>query len=903
MRLYRVLLRMLPGDRRDRDGDQMAIIFGDLARAARRDAGLKGLGLLWMKETVGMARFAVRERLGRRGVPTPDPSRAARPSGGPGLGIELHWALRSLRARGGHVVLVAALLAVALVANTLVFAVADSVLLRRVPYPDAERIVEILSVRSVRQQGRPGSRLLTLDLFDQWRAQTDLFASVQGYLTKSVFLVGEDTTEIVATADITPGLLELLGVAPRWGRSFVDGDTDATSAIPTLIGEAMARQRFGRPQSALGERLETTAQPLVVVGVMPDDFRFPHGGIRLWRAMDPRGPLTYRFAGVMSIARMAPGLSPDALRGAMAARAAGIGAAAGYPDFYDATPGPFYVAAGGADRRTLFFTLLGAALCLLLTACANAASLELAGAFHRARTYAIQLALGASSATLRRVALMEGGLLIGAAVLGGSGLAAVGLRVLVDALPARIAADSVNPIDLDERAIAFMAAIAAITWLLSSLPVVLFASRSRLLDLLKTEGVSSALSPGRSRLRRLLTVAEVALAVLLISGGVLFTRTYRSLLAIDKGFDGAGVVALDVALPPQLSRGERAEMGSIMAQRVAAVPGVIAATEGSAPPSAGTVFGAGVEVTVDDRPPENLTLPLAVRSVKPAYFSVLRIGLLDGRFFRDDEPPGSAIITEELARRLWPGTDPVGRRFRAANVSPVDEYEVVGVIHRPRRQGEGTPFAGREYLSMYLPPRPSPPPEPLTPDELRAAATGGSYGFVSVIARLESRARAEAVLQAARSVDPRFRVTLSFVEDDYAEAFGDTLLATRIIGVFASLSFLVAIVGVYGLMAFLVAGRRREIGIRLALGADRRDIRRLVLGSSVRLVLAGAVAGVAAALAASRWVEARLFGVTPTDPSTYALVTIAVVATAVLATWRPARQAARVDPVISLRAE
>jgi predicted permease len=898
-RPYRLLLLLLPAERREREGEQMAIVFTELAGAAWRDAGLGGVASLWIREMVGMARFAWRERFGGRATPSNEEP-PGRSTGGPGLGLEVRWALRNVRARGGRAVLVAGLLAVALAANALVFAVTDSVLFRRVPYLEPDRIVEILSVR---REGQPGYNLLTSALFDQWRMQTDLFASVEGYLTKSVFLVGQDATEIVRTADVTPGLIELLGVAPRWGRTFVDDDTDATVAIPTLIGEAMARQRFGRPETALGQTLETTAQPLLIVGVMPDDFRFPSGGIRLWRAMDPRGPLTYHFAGVMSIARVAPGLSLDALREAMAARAPEIGAAAGYTEFYDASPGPFYMAAGGGNGRTLFLALLGAALCLLLTSCANAVSLELAGAIQRARTYAIQLALGASSPTLRRMALIEGAVIIGAAVLAGLALASVGLRVLVSYLPATVVNTSVNPIDLDERAIAFMVTIATLTWLLASLPVVVFASRSKLLDLLKIEGTSTALSPGRTRLRHILTVAEVGLAVLLISGGVLFARTYQSLLAIEKGFDSSGVATLSAALPPQLSRGERAEMARIMTERVAAVPGVIAATEGSAPPSAGATYAAGVEVTVDDRSPEALSLPLAVLSVDPAYFSVLRIPVRGGRFFRADEPLTSAIITEEFARRFWPNTDPVGRRFRAENVSPVDDYEVIGVVRRPRREAEGTPFERREYLSMYLPRRPPPPPEPLSDEELRSAATGGSYGYVSVIVRLESRAGADAVLQAARSVDPRFRVTLGFVDDEYAEAFSDTLLATRVIGGFGTVAFLVAVVGIYGLMAFLVASRRREIGIRLALGASGRDISRLVLGSSIRLVLTGAVLGSMAALAAARWIEARLFGVTPTDPATYGVVAFVVMATAIAATWRPARRAARVDPVITLRSD
>jgi len=418
---------------------------------------------------------------------------------------EMRWAWRNLRARGWRAGIAAVLLAIALAANALLFAVADSVVFHRVPYRDVDRLVEIQ--RRDPRTGRAGDSLLSAALLDEWRKQTDLFSAVHAALTKTLFLSGGGGEPApVAVADNTPGLVEMLGARPRWGRSFVEGDDRQLDLQPVLIAESLARQRFRDPASAVGQRLETTGDPLIVVGVMGDDFRFPSGSIRIWRALDPRGPLTRNFAGVFSIARIAPGVSLEMLGRMMDQRSPTIGDAAAWRGPYAAQPGPLRGTLVAAEQRRLFLLLMGAALCLLLTACANVASLELASAVQRARTSAVQLALGASRASLVRTALMEGAVLVGAATVAATALTRIGVTVLVDYLPIRIANGSANPIDVDERALAFMAATAAVAWLLSSLPIVLHASTSNLIDLLKLEGPAVASSRRSGFVRQTLTV-------------------------------------------------------------------------------------------------------------------------------------------------------------------------------------------------------------------------------------------------------------------------------------------------------------------------------------------------------------------------------------------------------------
>ncbi len=840
-------------------------------------------------------KFSLRERFGRRHVAAGSPQT---PRGRWDFASEFKWAWRAVKARGWRAGLIVGLLAVALAANAVMFSVADSLVFDRVPFRGANRIVEIQRPAPPNQPGA-GDRFLSAPLLTQWRNQTDLFSSVQAYLSKTIFVVGDGMAELVRTADITPGLIELLGVAPRWGRSIAPGDELDASLQVVLISEALARKHFGRPELAVGKRIETTADPLMVVGVMPSSFSFPEGTAAIWRSLDPQGPLTRNMAGVMSIARMAPGISMDALRAAMAQRSPAIGAAAGRPTPYLAQPGAFYMSSVG--QATMYYMLLGAALCLLLTACANVASLELAAALQRARTYAVQLALGASRGLLARMALMEGLGLITLAGAAGAGLTWLGIEALNAYLPSRMLTFTANPVDFDTRVVLWMAGGAVLTWLLVSMPTVLYASRSRLLHLLKVEDRSTAVSRAGGLVRRALTVAEVAIALLLVTGGTLYARSYQSLLAIDKGFDSRNLAELDFTIPVQYYSGYE-EMPALAAEtirRVTAVPGVLGATWASAPPGTGNSPTSGLKIEIDDRPPAAEPIALAASFVDASYQTVIGLPLRRGRWLREDDPPTNVVITETFAQRFWPAEDPVGHRLRPMPQRPW--YNVIGVVGNirtmPRRGAQPT---DRTFF-MYARREPPPPPPPPNPGAARPRATGSSWRFLQITLRMDSPNRAEAVLAAAKATDRRLRVELEFVDDAYAGMHADMLLAARVVGAFAGMAFLVAMVGVYGVMAFLVAGRTREIGIRMALGADGRDISRLVLRSSVTMVAIGAVIGVIAALIVSRWTGSQFFGVTPTAPGTYVLVTAVVVATSILATWRPARAAARVDPAVTLR--
>ena len=803
---------------------------------------------------------------------------------------ELHWAWRNIRARGWRSVLTSGLLALALAATTIVFSAADSLVFRRVAYEDADRLITFETRDAT--TGRPGGGFASAALLDEWRKQTDLFAGVHGHLYKTIFLIGNGEPELVPAADVTDGLIEMLGTRPQWGRSLNDEDTRHTDIQAVVIAEALARQRFADPANAVGQTIETTAEPLLVVGVMPASFRFPDGTQRIWRAFDPRGPLARNY-GISLIARMAPGVSSTQLSQVMQSRSEAIYVAAGARSVAIASPVPLRSARVVPEQRRLLLLLLGASLSLLLTACANAAGLELAGALSRARTYAIQLAVGASRGELIRTALVEGMYLVGAAAVVAAALAHLGTGALARYLPPPLTG-GVNPIDVDNRALLVTTGFAGVAWILSTLPVLAFAWRASVLGLLKIDGHAVAASRGGTLARRALTVAQVALAVMLLVGSILYARSYLALIHLDKGFDSSGVVAMSLTIPPQLlgSASERALLAQTILDRVRARPGVIGAFEGSPPPSTGDSPTVNDHIEVDDRAPMNTDILVPRLWVDPDYFRVLGIPLVAGRMFERGDPATNVIITEALASRLWPGVNAVGHRFRE---DPLFAWShVIGVVKHVRTTHDSTSGPERHFQKYSL--RQPPPPAASPP-----SPTGSSYGFLTVTARVDSRSRAGDLYQTVRSVDSRNLLTVEFVDDQYARQFADRLLAARIITSFGALAFLVATAGIYALMAFLVATRAREIGIRMALGADRQRIRHLVLGSSMWLVSLGTALGIFGAVAVSRWIRSQLFGVSATDPMTMALVALAVLATALLASWQPARQASHIDPAVLLK--
>ena len=865
--IFRALLSLLPRRRRHRYGDEMGDVFRALAADAYARGGTTALLVLLMREVRGLVRFSLRERL----------SRLAdwRPCGGWRPGREWHWAWRGVRARGGRAVSCAALLAIALALTTVAFSSADALLFRRVPYPNATRLMTL---------GSTPTRLIA-----EWRTHTDLFDDVHGYMTRPEFLTGQDQPEIVDVADVTPGLIDALGVRPVAGRSLATLDARDASVGAVLLSHRLAVRRFGNAALAVGQRIDTTGAPLVVVGVMPPTFRFPSSGFDVWRAIDLHHP---RLRSMVTVGLVREGRSLAEATELVRQRAADAATHAGVTSVKVAAR-PLLSSTLDDQSRSLLLTVVIAAGCLLLTACLNVASLEMAWALGRLPAIGVQMALGASRATLARVALLEGVAITLIAVAFAAPVATWAAGLLAARLPDRIF-DSVNPIDLDGRSVAFLTGISALVWLAIAIPPAVIVLRARAGDLLQS-GVRT--TPAGTRMRRLLTAGQIAVAVLLLSGTALYGRTYRSLLSIEKGFDATDLHVVTLTLPTQTypTVASQRRLEREIAERLTARPEVVALTASAPlPPSLGERHR--VEAPeIDGRRAAGRDISFGVRRVDTGFFDTLRIPMRAGRPFGTGSAVAEAVIDESMARAFWPDTSPLGRTFRIwADAAPLT---VVGVTGHVFNAADDLDAASESFFQVYVPREPS----GSEADTTRAFNDLPLYGLVEFAVRLTAGARSDALISTVRAVDSRISVRARAMNAVYAARFADTRLATALIGTFAVVALLLTLAGIYALLSYQVLARRREIGIRLALGARPRAIAQTVIGSALRLALPGAAAGVLVAVAVGRWIESQFFGVAAADPLTHGAVAALIMTTAVIASWWPAAQAARIDPSISLR--
>jgi predicted permease len=703
----------------------------------------------------------------------------------------------------------------------------------------------------------------------------------------ATYVTAHDVTEAVRAASVTPGLFELLGVVPAWGRPFLNADAEAGTSSVAIIAEALARRVFGSPQEAIGRSLPADSGASTVVGVMPASFRFPTAAEEIWYplrlAPDPKLP--YR-SGVRNIARLAPGVAFESAERAVEGRSAAVAAApaewpTGYTGPFD--PGPVRLRRLTEMRRNesaavIFAMLASAAVCLLLIACANAASLEMAGAARRARADAVQSALGASRGSIVRIAWLEGGVLLAGSAALALPLAAWGTSKLSANLTAAMRQAVTNPLDLDVRALAFMLAIAAAAVTMTSIPGARRLSRLSVLDALRDDTRVMPATRASARVRQLLMAAQVALSVLLLVGGLLYVRTYLARLGIERGFDDSGLITVEVS-PARDAPRRGAALESAILERLRATPAVRAISRAQLLPPM-TNAGATAPMSIEGRETPTERVMLASYSVDPEYFETLGLHIIAGRGFTAASPLDEMVVNEALARRFWPGGDAVGARFQMGGTRR--RGVIVGVA-RDFRQDR----IERAGIGVYV-------------SYLRLPPTSTPLRFV---ARLDDEAMVASIASLVRSEAPRSVVRTETMAARYAHLDADKRLAASITTGFGGLALVVATAGIYGVMAFLVAGRSREIGIRMALGADRRAVQRLVFRSSLIAVGVGAAIGVAAALIASRWIASQLYGVTATDPPTYAAVCGLILATALAATWWPARRAANVDPALTLRAE
>jgi len=801
---------------------------------------------------------------------------------------DLAHAVRRLARRPLLTLVATATLAVGVGGATAIFSVAHAVILRPLPYAQAERLV--LVWQSDLQRGQPFVEM-SYPTFRDWRARNTVFADLAGLpsTNQTWILSGRGEPVRLVGRLVSWNFFSVLGVPPALGRTLLPEDDHRGAARVVVLGHALWRDRLGADPSVVGGSLVLDRQPFTIVGVMPEGFAHP-AGAQLWTPLVPGVSELAEQPGVWwmsALGRLKPGVSLAQARRDMAALATAYNRETYQAEGITAVLTPLAEAVFGPTRPALLALLAGAGL-VLLVACANVAALLLVQVSERAPELALRTALGASQGQL------AGGVVAESLALGlvGGGLGALGafagVPLLVALSPREV--PRLGDAAVNAPALAFALAATLLTAATTAVaPVLAVRFRSFRAAL---HGGSRTLASGRSRLRATLVVAEVGLALTLLVGAGLLLRSFAALSGVPLGFDTAHVFAVEAGPSeeryPQPAQ-QRRYVDELVA-RVRALPGVESAAAVTLRPLWGTV-GMDWPFTVEGQSPKDADRNplLNFETVTPDYFRVMGIPLKAGRAFdqRDREgQPGVVVVSEALARRHWPGQDPIGKRLKLP--LPPTEYHdawltVVGVVGDARyRELRAT------SLDLYMPHRQSDHRQ----HHLVVRAHGDVAGLPAALQRV------------VREVDPEQAAPdVVAMTDVVTAALGGPRFAARVFSAFALVALLLAGLGLYGLVAYSVGRRTREIGVRVALGARPHHVARLVLGEGLRLALLGLALGLAVSLAGARLLSNLLFGVGPSDALTLAAASAMLLAIALLASALPARRALRVQPAVALRQE
>ncbi|HEU4713065.1 MAG TPA: ABC transporter permease [Pyrinomonadaceae bacterium] len=793
---------------------------------------------------------------------------------------DLIYGLRWLRKHPGFTALSVLTLAAGIGVNTAMFSVVHAVLLSPLPYAEPDRIVWMTE-----SGPEVTNRWVSHPNFLDWRARNQVFESMSTFRGWAVNVTGADQPESLNSRMVTADYFRVMRVSPILGRDFTDADDQPGAAPVTIISHAFWQQRFGGDQNVVGKQVTLDDKPYTVIGVMPESF-VHQGPPPLWLLM---GPMNWKSRDVRTggsvIARLKPGVTIEQARAEMNRISQQLFQE--YPVHNAGADTVTVVSLQDSITRnvgTALKILFGAVALVLLIACANVANLLLARAATRRKEFAVRAALGASRWRLVRQLLIESVLL---SLAGG----AVGLIFASWAMSllAKVAHETVprmNGVGINGRVLAFNIGASVLTGILFGIAPALRSSKTDLQETLKDSASTTTDSHGK-RLRGALVVSEVALSVALLVGAGLMVKSLLVLLKTDKGFDSNSVLTMELTV----SRGRYREQKDLarlwhqVLQRVQTQPGVDKATISANLPgvSDGWQTDIAPEGYRDLNAGEQINVNWSI--VSADYFQTMKIPLLRGRTFtRDEDEQGRpvVIVDEGLARRFWPNEDAVGKHLKYD--SPTS-HEIIGVVPALKAYGsESTPL-----IKIYTPSGRAPQrimtlamrTKGVEPETLTAAVTNAIHEVdkdlpVAEVATLET-------LLARESSPRRFNAVL--------------------FAVFATLALVLALTGVYGVLSYSVSQRTHEVGIRMALGAGRRDVLRLFLRQGMTLVFVGLVIGLAGALALTRLMSSLLFGVSTTDTLTFVSVAIGLVIVGLFACYIPARRATKVDPLVALRYE
>ncbi|MGH9456082.1 MAG: ABC transporter permease [Thermoanaerobaculia bacterium] len=799
---------------------------------------------------------------------------------------DLRSAARALRRSASTTILAVLTLALALGAATAMFSAIQAILLRPLPYDDPERIVR-LSPRS--GPGDDADQMSWLN-YEDLRDGASSLETAAAYSRTGMFVYPGGEPELIYGLDATYEFFDVLGVHPAIGRAFTAEDDRAGAPDVMLISWAFWQSRLGGDPAVIGKpvQVSATGETRVVIGIMPRGFRYPYDDkdVHYYAPLRPElseVDLTERaqvWANV--VARLAPGAtaaSANAELEAMSLRLEEEYPAANTNLVFRAYPIYDEIVGEVEPALWVLFAAVGA---VLLIGCANVANLLLARAAGRVREVAVRSALGASRARIVRQLLIES---LGTALVAGLlgiAIGAAGLRVLVAIAPPDI--PRLDGIDLDWRVILFGIGLSLATGLLFGLAPALITARSSTSNALREGTRGTTEGRGRGRLRESLVVAEIAMALLLLPAAGLLLRSFWNLTSIDPGFDDRNVTMLDVSFPSRHDTDEQIMQAfRVLKERVEAIPGVEAVASSRTLPYFQSGWVEDFTVVGRPEPPPGYVPISALVIVSPGYFETMRVPIVRGRAFTErdgPEAPRVTIISESFARQHFAGEDPIGQRLALGSGT----LEIVGVA------GDVREF---EITKAPMPARYVPLAQRVNRRVRYLVRTAPGAGPIA--AELRAAVRAFDPVQPIVEIRP--------LSTYRAESFASRRLALWLLVGLAGLAFALSAIGIYSVMSYTVSRRRSEIGVRMAFGAEPRDIFRLIVRRVATLLGLGAVLGLAGALAGTRIVGRFLYGLSPTDPLTFAAILALLGGIALLAGYFPARRAARVDPLVAIRYE
>jgi putative ABC transport system permease protein len=808
---------------------------------------------------------------------------------------DIRYGLRSLRRNPGFSAVAILTLALGIGANTAIFSVLHAVLLRPLPYRDPGRLVYI----SEFWPQETSVKIVPNPDFANWSEHASLFDGLAAYGGGAeVNLTGMGGPERLSGARVTADFFTLLGVEPSLGRSFLREEDRPGGRKAVLLSYELWQRRFGSNSKVIGSTIQLDGDLYTIVGVTPADFRFPdddfHAQVFLpmlvacvvdWKSRDPN-----QFRLLRALARLRPGVTPDQARAELTAlvRAEAI---LEPPQFKRMRAGMKVRVTPLSERlaapaRSILLILLSSVALLLIMSCVNVAGMQLARGATRQRELAVRAALGAQRLRIAAQLLMENFVLL----VGAAGVAVclgfAGLRTLRGLAPRQI--PHLELASLNWTVLLFTLIVATLTGVLSGLAPAILGSRVELNEILKGSGPQTGSAQKQQRIRSILVTTEIALALVLLIGSGLLTRSLIHLVSIDPGFNTHGLLTLRLSLSERAypkPEQKIAFLSALMA-RLGALPGVRPAAANSGVPTLGWGCLRGTDIEGQPEMPLGLRPDIPCDVVNTGYFQTLGIPLMAGRGFNEQDRPTTvqvAIVSEAFVRQYFAGQNPIGKHVRnGARTAP--QREIIGVVGNVRQLGPSQDVSPVVYIPYQQEPE----------------------GDVNLALRtdVDPRAMVAPVKAAVQAVDPAQPVyDIATMDQRLSESMAPQRFNALLVGVFALAALGLAGVGIFGVLAYSVARRTSEIGVRMALGASRSQVMRLVVGEGLRLCGLGVVLGLAGSIPLTRLLRGVLFGVGPSDPVTLAAASAALALVAVLACYIPARRALLVDPMSALRHE